>query len=73
MGPDPIGLASLREDGNFNTQRKLGLVKTGGEIRVTPPPAKEHLEPPETGRDEEGFAPEALGKCRSASTLIPDL
>lgn len=47
-------------------------MKTEGEIRVTPPQAKEHLEPPETGRDGGGFALEASGKCGSASTLILD-
>lgn len=38
-----------------DTQGEKSHIKMEAEVRLMPPQAKEHLEPPEVGRDKEGL------------------
>ena len=59
--------------GELRRGRREGRVKTEAEIGVMQPQSKEHLEPPEAGRDKEGISLRSLrGERSPADTLILD-
>jgi len=60
---------SSRDSRSTHTKRK-GHVKTEEEIVCTQPQANDHLEPPEAGRDKEGFSQEPWRDHGPAGTLF---